>query len=75
MAYTRYSIYAVARKNQKGKTNLNLLEQERVSGRLAAASAGPYANPHLTQTHNHASIPPHPTIPLQYDIRNTFYIS
>ena len=32
IAYTRYSIYAVARKNQEGKTNLDLLEQEIVSG-------------------------------------------
>jgi len=30
---------------QKGKTNLDLLEQETVSG---MASAGPYANLHLT---------------------------
>jgi len=32
MAYTRYSIYALARKNQEDKTNLDLLEQEIVSG-------------------------------------------
>jgi len=32
MAYTRYSIYAVARKNQESKTNVDLREQEIVSG-------------------------------------------
>jgi len=38
---------------QKHKTNLDLLEQETVE----VASAGPYANVNLTQTHSHASIP------------------
>jgi len=42
---------------QKGKTNLDLMEQEIVSGRLAVASDGPYANLHLI-TDNHASLPP-----------------
>jgi len=35
---------------QKGKTNLDLLEQETVSD---SGSAGPYANLHITQTDNH----------------------
>jgi len=38
--------------HQKGKTNLDLLEQEIVSG------SGPYADLDLIQTDNHASIPP-----------------
>ena len=41
-------------KNQEGKTNLDLLEQEIVSG---VASAGPYASLHLIPD-NHANIPP-----------------
>jgi len=40
---------------QKGKTNLDLLEQEIVSG--TSISAEPYANPHLAQTGNDASTP------------------
>ena len=39
---------------QKGKTNLDLLEQETVSG----SGISPHANLHLAQTDNHASIPP-----------------
>jgi len=31
-------------RHQKGKTNLDLLEQETVSGIVAVTSAGPYAN-------------------------------
>jgi len=47
---------------QKGKTrkvtaNLDLLEQDIVSGRLAVASAGLYASLHLIPD-NHANIPP-----------------
>jgi len=39
---------------QKGKTNLDLLSEERQ--RVAVASAGPYVSLQLTQTDNHTSI-------------------
>jgi len=42
-------------RHQKGKTSLDLLEQEYW---VAVASAGPYADLHLTQTDNHARILP-----------------
>jgi len=40
---------------QKGKTNLDLLEQEIVSG---SGISGPYANLHLGPDSYHANIPP-----------------
>jgi len=43
---TRVSRYQKG-KTGKVKTNLDLLEQEKVSGRLAVASAGLYASLHL----------------------------
>jgi len=43
------------RQNQEGKTNLDLLEQEIVSG---SGISWTYANLHLAPDINHANIPP-----------------
>jgi len=51
--------FTSARKvNQEGKMNLDLLEQEIVSG-SGISRVGPYENLHIDpHTHNHAGIPP-----------------
>jgi len=57
MAYMRYR-YAVARKNQEGKINVDLMEQEIVSGsdiRWAICKPAPWPR-HITTPASHHSI-------------------